>query len=336
MVAGKLLRSLRALRFEPPGYAKQGARRAMFQAALEQCEQFLMAAPEAGYATRPVQLFYALSQAGRAIVAASPHISNQHWRVSGHGMTVNTNFPNAADVTVTAAKTGLYPAVASALGAEPLVSGEAISLGRLWPLLPEVAGFPLVIERPLPALLFFPESGLTDEGFSQAEISWVPPWLKEQHGNDPVRVKRYLDRYPALVDSELMLPQPPGSLKWRLAGHGFTLEVRWRTGETPLRVSKSRTLADLGIMAYRSADDLVVTPSLGTMASGLHPFLALWSTLLALSSLAGYEPASWSKMINIDRSAEANPIEHFLDEAVNSIAQAVRHVLATVDDSLRS
>ncbi|WP_433274708.1 YaaC family protein [Actinosynnema sp. CS-041913] len=124
-------------------------------------------------------------------------------------------------------------------------------------------------------------------------------------------------------------------------GHGFTLEVRWltgetwRTGETPLRVSEPRTLADLGVIAYRSADDLVVTPTLGTMANGLHPFLALWSTLLALSSLARYEPASWSKLINIDRSAEANPIEHFLDEAVNSIAQTVRHVLTTIDYSTR-
>src|SRR5687767_15645857 len=180
----------------------------MFQAALEQCEQFLAAAREAGYATRPVQLFYALSQAGRAVVAASPHVSNQHWRVSGHGMTVDTNFSNAVDVTVTAAKTGLYPAVASALGVEPLVSGEAIPLGQLWPLLSEVAGFPIVTERPLPALLFFPASGLAGESFSQAEISWIPPWLKEQHGDDPVRVKTHLDRYPALVDSELVLSQP--------------------------------------------------------------------------------------------------------------------------------
>lgn len=64
-------RSLRALRHAPPGHAKQGARRAMFQSSLEQCEQFLAAAGDTGYATRPVQLFYALSQAGRAIVARS-------------------------------------------------------------------------------------------------------------------------------------------------------------------------------------------------------------------------------------------------------------------------
>ena len=44
----------------------------MFRASLEQCEQFLAAAEGAGYATRPVHLFYALSQGSRALVAASP------------------------------------------------------------------------------------------------------------------------------------------------------------------------------------------------------------------------------------------------------------------------
>ena len=69
---GAALRDLRALRYDPPGYAKQGARRTTFQSALEQCEQFLAAARDAGYATRPVQLFYGLSQAGRAHSGSIP------------------------------------------------------------------------------------------------------------------------------------------------------------------------------------------------------------------------------------------------------------------------
>ena len=85
----------------------------MFQPSLNQCEQFLDAASSTGYATRPVQLFYALSQTGRAIVAASPRVGNQNWHVSGHGLTVGTNAAVAADVTVTATRSGLFPAVAS-------------------------------------------------------------------------------------------------------------------------------------------------------------------------------------------------------------------------------
>jgi hypothetical protein len=65
------------------------------------------------------------------------------------------------------------------------------------------------------------------------------------------------------------------------------------------------------------------------MSTGLHPILAVWAVLLALSSLARYEPATWSKMIDIDRSAEANAIEHLLDEAINSVPAAVLHLLTT-------
>jgi hypothetical protein len=70
-------------------------------------------------------------------------------------------------------------------------------------------------------------------------------------------------------------------------------------------------------------------PAIGSMATGLHPFLALWAVLLALSSLARYEPATWSKMIDIDRSAEANAIEHLLEEATASVPATVLHLLNT-------
>jgi hypothetical protein len=112
----------------------------MFQSSLEQCEQFLDAADDTGYATRPVQLFYALSQASRAIVAASPRVDNQAWKVSGHGLTAGTGAATAADVTVRATRTGLFPAVASAIGAEVLVPDEPAALREVWPLLPEIAG----------------------------------------------------------------------------------------------------------------------------------------------------------------------------------------------------
>jgi hypothetical protein len=63
--------ALRGLRASPPGRAADDLeRRETFSAALEQAEQFMRAAAEAGYATKAVQLFYVLSQAGRAICAA--------------------------------------------------------------------------------------------------------------------------------------------------------------------------------------------------------------------------------------------------------------------------
>jgi len=274
-------------------------------------------------------LFYALSQAGRAIVAASPRVGNQAWQVSGHGLTAGTNAAVAADVTVTATKSGLYPAVASAIGVQALVPDEPAALRELWPLLPETADVPLTAGVMLPALLFFQDGWPEAGSFARAEVDWIPRQVHDLYGQDRVRVKQYLDHYPALRGSTLRVSQPMGGLDWRSEKRGMGLGVEWRSGTQPLMLADSKTLDDLGVACYRSADDTLVTPAIGSMVTGLHPFLALWAVLLALSSLARYEPATWSKMIDIDRSAEANPIEHLLEETTDSVPATVLHLLTT-------
>lgn len=329
IAAGRKLRELRALRHDPPGYAKQGARRTTFQFALEQCEQFLAAAADTGYATRPVQLFYALSQASRAIVAASPRIGNQAWNVSGHGLTANTNATIAADVRVSATKSGLFPAIATAIDAEALVTEESISLRDLWPLLPETAEEPLTDDVMFPALLFSQEGWPKAQSFAQAEIHWIPPRVRELYGQDQAKVTAHSERYPSLRGSLLQNVQPLGGFHWRSVGPGMSLRLEWRDGTPPLMLPEYKTMGELGVARYRSQKDYLVTPAIGSMSTGLHPLLALWSVLLSLASLARYAPAGWSKMIDIDRSAEANSIEHFLDEASASIPAAVVHQLET-------
>lgn len=71
----------------------------------------------------------------------------------------------------------------------------------------------------------------------------------------------------------------------------------------------------------------MITPAIGSMSTVLHPVLVLWAVLLGLSSLARYAPASWSKMIDIDRSAEANAIEHLLEQALITVPATVIHSL---------
>ncbi|MFJ2774353.1 YaaC family protein [Streptomyces sp. NPDC087300] len=62
---------LRASRWKPPGRANGGSRRKTYAAALEQTEQMFRAAAIVGPATRPLQVFYGLSQAGRIAVPFS-------------------------------------------------------------------------------------------------------------------------------------------------------------------------------------------------------------------------------------------------------------------------
>ena len=165
--------------------------------------------------------------------------------------------------------------------------------------------------------------------FSGAQICWIPGRVKDLYGDDPARVQEHLSLYPALRECTLRLSQPLGRVEWSSPGLGLGLEVQWLSGSPPLMLHDKRSLDDLGVVSYKAADDFVVTPAIGSMSAGLHPFLALWAVLLGLSSLARYEPAAWSKMIDIDTSAEANAIENLLDEAISSVPAAALHLLAS-------
>lgn len=220
-------------------------RRTTFQFALEQCEQFLGAAGDTGYATRPVQLFYALSQAGRAIVAASPRVGNQTWKVSGHGLTVNTNAMVAGGVTVTATKSGLFPAVASALDIETLVPDEPVTLRELWPLLPETVEVPLTDDVMFPVLLFFQDGWPKTVTFTHAEVKWIPRQVHDLYGQDRVRLTEYLDRYPALRGSMLRASRPMGGPDWHSTGPGMGLSIDWRSGSPPMMLADNKTFSDL-------------------------------------------------------------------------------------------
>ena len=109
----------------------------MFTSALEQSEQFLQAASNAGYATRPVQLFYALSQAGRAICAVQ---CSSAWQISGHGASPG-NVEPIARTTVEVHASGALPLVAQAT--QSATWQGKVTLGELWASLPELRYFVL-------------------------------------------------------------------------------------------------------------------------------------------------------------------------------------------------
>jgi hypothetical protein len=74
---------IRRTRADPPGSASEPERRGTYAMALEQFEELLGAAENASPAVRPLPLFYAVSQAGRAIAAAD---LPDAWKLHGHGL----------------------------------------------------------------------------------------------------------------------------------------------------------------------------------------------------------------------------------------------------------
>jgi hypothetical protein len=73
-------------RASPPGRAGEADRRPLYSAALQQFEELLDAAQNVSSAARPLPLYYALTQAGRAITAAHGDPFTNH----GHGLGVRT------------------------------------------------------------------------------------------------------------------------------------------------------------------------------------------------------------------------------------------------------
>ena len=100
------------------------------------------AAAGTGVATRPLLVFYGLSQAGRAIAAAAASAGADGWELEGHGIacvaqTLRGPLPG---VRVQAGKGGAAPAVSCACrscSARRCGPGEPLALSLLWDLLPD-------------------------------------------------------------------------------------------------------------------------------------------------------------------------------------------------------
>ncbi|GIG58783.1 hypothetical protein Lfu02_31550 [Longispora fulva] len=333
-------RQLRGLRMTLPGAtATNAARAATFQAALEQAQQLMTAAEGAGYATRPLQLFYALSQGGRAIAAASVRLPTTvsipdrenpgqfkaetiAWMLRGHGITAPATSQNRiAKVTVKADWTGLMPGVAAAIGVQGLVPGEKVNLGDLWPLIPESNAVPLNGSPKFPALSFGGgKEPLEGSGSTyQVPIGFVPDSVRQDIGDDQKKLSLFLDRYPSLRG--YIFPAADGNpLGWQPddSGKACSLPVYWphpQQGDPEW----GKAARELKSFRYRGSVDWWAFPSVGSMAESLHPLLVWWAVLFALSMMARYEPNNWAKMIQIDVSGEANAIEHILDQALDIV-----------------
>ncbi len=140
--------SIRLLRARPPAGVTE-ERLAVFVAALEQAEQLMGAAQAVGASARPLPLFYALSQAGRAIAAA--RLGGDAWRLAGHGLHEPRDQAEPGDLlrrviaprpaskkSVAEGRRDSFAGVAEATGSESL-SAET-ELGAVWAAIPTLDG----------------------------------------------------------------------------------------------------------------------------------------------------------------------------------------------------
>jgi hypothetical protein len=295
----------------------------VFQAALAQAEELWEAAAVAGPASRPLPLFYCLSQAGRAVCAAW---MGEEWRPHGHGLTRHVSEdPDPAKrvfdygVSVTNQRRGIYRMVVDAT--RSVAFGGQASVAELWASLP---GFPRVDDEvagnpPRPLLLEAAQRRLQNPG-NLIELLAAPtraliPSLPE------TRPEELPNTYPTMrgIEQDGTQSSPFGGDDdpiFRFLGEDGHPKPLHRIGARPLDDP-------------HTFKKFVVRPKIG--ADAVEPpseFLTLWALLFCLSELARYYPDAWVRALDPDESTVAVTIEAGLDFSLERapalILQALR------------
>ncbi|MDQ0595821.1 hypothetical protein QF037_000166 [Streptomyces canus] len=66
------------------------------------------------------------------------------------------------------------------------------------------------------------------------------------------------------------------------------------------------------------------------MKRELHPLMAWWAVLYALSMLSRYKPATRGTLINVDSSQHAVPIKRLLERAINHLPVLIADAITEV------
>jgi hypothetical protein len=272
------------------------------------------AARAAGPMARALPLFYAVSAAGRAIVAAH---GDDAWRGRSHGLAQGTMGDPITKTTIRPLPGGgLFQEVAQALHV-PSLSGE-VELGALWSAIPDLAGTPL--EGPdWPRVLFvrpriYDSRGTTlmlgAESKATVVLQDVIPVTAITEADYDWR--EFFEPYPAAEG--LTLDSPPGvPLVTRMTERGWGMSVAW-TDASP---TERRTAIEQA-PAHRFFQEHWLTPCVGS-SDHLTPLALWWALLFGFSILARYEPTAWGAALDPDSSPLTVRIEDALEEALTAV-----------------
>jgi hypothetical protein len=315
---------VRALRANPPGLAaNDDDRRRVFAAALEQFEQLLRSAEASPPTTSPLSLFYALSQAGRAIAAARL-TDPARWDYAGHGISgPDGKYPTAIGAAgLTPHKSGksAFRVVAEATGS-PIRTEDCLPLAELWASLPETqVGDGLGSGLPRALLVHHTTAPISPR--AHLTIPGAP------HGKDAVRrqtVRPMIQAHPeaqAWFDDLIARYPRASGLSFRLVDATETTV----SAEFEVPIHHNRPALQNVAETYLGESTFYVRPSVGgTEAPSV--LMTWWAVLFALSQLVRYEPAAWAANIAPDSSALTVPLEDGLRLACLVMPQLVYHGL---------
>ncbi|MEU8126719.1 YaaC family protein [Micromonospora sp. NPDC049049] len=303
---------LRATRWSPPTPAKHSAeRRETYTFALEQAEQMFRAAATVGPATKPLLLFYGLSQAGRAVAAASSELKRpDEWRLVGHGISQIDLTQPLPQIGVYAGIRGSFVRLSAILDSPLWTKAEAIPLAALWDLIPENRLHPIDSDhrsRRTPLLLLehhYNES----HPLASADVVYFPPWLlKSDHPGE--EFVNYMADYPDTHFHSFVRtgdgPAAAPDFTSHLDGWGeLIINFEMPDGRP---AGPEQRQAHLMATTRRYNDSLWLFPALKPAIRSMHPLMSWWAVLHTLSILARYQPAEWARELAVDLSSHAVP-----------------------------
>lgn len=298
-----MLRNIRGTRADLPGLAAEDPEgRAIYSAGLEQFEQLLDASRSIPPTARPLPLFYALSQAGRAIVAAKGNSP----RIDGHGLSQDRRHPQPAEllhrkIKRTPSRSGLdaFGAVSRAIES-PDFHGP-VEIGALWVALPGTHRVPETAWRESwrTALTVLDE---TDHKAIQMGIAVIR--AMSFSGNPHLsEIDSLTNRYPSLPEDARMQPLPGNA---DMDPGNWGMNIVWKT-KRPIETVVFADPSDVG-------ESKSLLPTLPEQNAVLNPLMTWWILLFGLSLFARYEPELWMEVLNVDRSPLAVPLESVFKE----------------------
>lgn len=223
-------RSLRRRRAKPP-IDSPAARAATFQSALEQAEQQFRAATVVDYDSRPLNLFYGLSQAGRAIAAAARGLQYDQWRLVGHGITARA-MDSAGSLADVELKTSNQGSGTSFARLSALLNSEVpdCTLGDVWGCIWEAASFePLQPSRSRVPLLVNAPHQAVSAGSATWHDGAVSVDVTLPHGAahpaQNMTVADFVRWYPALRDGLTQEATDLSGMSWN--GQPAHLRLYW-------------------------------------------------------------------------------------------------------------
>jgi YaaC-like Protein len=326
--------SIRLLRARPP-FEVTADRQSVFASALEQSEQLMRAAATVGPAARPLPLFYALSQAGRAIAAC--RLVNR-WRLSGHGLSM-VHQPEAVGLlrrqvklqpdtqkALTAGRLNSFAGVSAAVGSE--VPSGTIELGAVWAAIPDLMEPQPQMPTLDPAwrrpLIAFDEDWDVDPVVHRGALPGVPLRLLLSGLPPDATPEQLIDelaQYPTAAGAEPKAHRMGTELKtvpgWAPSGR-LCPAFAW-----PGRPDNQLALDTIAPM-YRSGDRTLLPRVAGNL---LSPLMLWWVLLFGLSSVARYDPELWVGALDVNHSEQAVPIEAALDAALDALSELILDAL---------